>query len=165
MCINKKHKKQNLPITPETEKEGSKVVLLYFFVLGRQSGWIKEGDRHFCYSFCSVCSASNQSIKINFCAQSDRHSLKNHNPQPPSPIPHPRLSTGHPRIPAIADIKVWLANLCAPFVLFVYSVLYYRWLHFGSLCLCCFASALVVYLGPNLSTARKGCRAGTRQGE
>lgn len=93
MCINKKHKKQNLPITPETEKDDWKVVLLYFFGLGRQSGWIKEGDRHwnhfFCYSFCFVCSASNQSIKINFCAQSDTR----WKPQSPSTYSHPTFPT------------------------------------------------------------------------
>lgn len=171
MCINKKHKKQNLPIvTPKTEKDGWKVVLLYFFcfflflycgkgewlnqrVKGKERGRANRHWNHLWYAFCLACSASNQSIKINVCAQSD---TRLENTAIPLPDPRQDIRGSQP----IADIKVCLVNLCAPFTLFVYSVLYYRWLHFGSL----FPFSLVC-LGPNLSTGWKDCRLEGRIGK
>lgn len=108
---------------------------------------------HLWYAFCLACSASNQSIKINVCAQSD---TRLENTAIPLPDPGQDIRGSQP----IADIKVCLVNLCAPFALFVYSVLYYRWLHFGSL----FPFSLVC-LGPNLSTGWKDCRLEGRIGK
>lgn len=113
MCINKKHKKQNLPIvTPKTEKDGWKVVLLYFFFFcfflycgkgewlnqrgrGREGGANRHWN-HLWYAFCLACSASNQSIKINVCAQSDTRLEK---PQSPMPYPLDRTSADPSQLP------------------------------------------------------------------